>query len=312
MKRRQSAADLSVAELERLLILKRREQHQSRWQRLQAEKRVAEVAWDHPGQRLIEDGVVPEVVHVPARSERRFRIPWERMGNRFLLLIEVGAIVGLLIVLVTLWRTNRELNQELSELQRQQSQELALPTATAEPLIGVVVLPGGHRPPVEGRPPEQGEAGDIPAHLLPVINNYVPPPAPTPGPEQARRLQIPAINVDHPIVQGDDWEQLKKGVGQYVGSAVPGQTGNVVLSAHNDIYGEIFRYLDRLTPGDEVIISTERESYTYVVRDIQVVDPTDVWVMAQTETAQATLISCYPYRIDTRRIVVFTDLVMEG
>jgi sortase A len=127
--------------------------------------------------------------------------------------------------------------------------------------------------------------------------------------------------VDHPIVQGDDWEQLKKGVGQYIGgqyiggqhggSAVPGQPGNVVLSAHNDIYGEIFRYLDRLSPGSEVIISTERESYTYVVREIRVVEPTDVWVMLPTETAQATLISCYPYRIDTRRIVVFTDLVIE-
>jgi sortase A len=165
---------------------------------------------------------------------------------------------------------------------------------------------------VEGRPPEQGEAGDIPAHLLPVINSYVPPPIPTPGPEQARRLQIPAINVDHPIVQGDDWEQLKKGVGQYVGSAVPGQSGNVVLSAHNDIYGEIFRHLDRLAVGNEIIISTERQSYTYVVREVRVVEPTEVWVMSPTETAQATLISCYPYRIDTRRIVVFTDLVTEG
>jgi sortase A len=46
-----------------------------------------------------------------------------------------------------------------------------------------------------------------------------------------------------------------------------------------------------------------------VVREVRVVEPTEVWVMAPTESAQATLISCYPYRIDTRRIVVFTDLV---
>jgi sortase A len=304
---KRSADDLSIAELERLLLLKKREQRHGRWQRLQAEKRVL----DGVGKAQIESGTIPEVIHLPARPQRRFQIPWNRMGNRFLLLVEVAAIIGLLVVLATLWRTNRELNQELSELQRQQSQALALPTATVAPVIEVVVLPGGHRPPVEGRPPEQGEAGDIPSHLLPAINAYVPPPIPTPGPEQARRLQIPAIGVDHPIVQGDDWEQLKKGVGQYVGSAVPGQTGNVVLSAHNDIYGEIFRYLDRLAPGNEVIISTERESYTYIIREIRVVEPTDVWVMQPTETAQATLISCYPYRIDTRRIVVFTDLVTE-
>jgi sortase A len=300
---KRSADDLSVAELERLLILKKREQRQSRWRRLQAEQRVI----DSVG----ENGTVPDLLHVPARPEWRFQSPWKRMANRFLLLVEVAAIIGLLAILATLWRTNRELNQELSALQRQQSQELALPTATTAPLIGVVVLPGGHRPPVDGLPPEQGEAGDIPPHLLPVINNYVPPPIPTPGPEQARRLQIPAIDVDHPVIQGVDWEQLKKGVGQYIPSAVPGQPGNVVLSAHNDIYGEIFRHLDRLAPGDEVIISTERQSYTYVVREIRVVDPTEVWVMTHTETPQATLISCYPYRIDTHRIAVFTDLVTE-
>ncbi len=175
-------------------------------------------------------------------------------------------------------------------------------------MIDVVVLPSGHKPPVDGRPPEQGEAGDIPAHLLPAINAYVPPPIPTPSQEQARRVQIPAIDVDSPIFQGDDWEQLKKGVGQHIGSALPGQVGNLVLSAHNDIYGEIFRHLDKLTPGDEIIVSTDRQSYTYVVRKLEVVDPTDVWVMAPTEHASGTLISCYPYQVNNQRIIVFADL----
>jgi sortase A len=172
----------------------------------------------------------------------------------------------------------------------------------------VAVLPSGHKPPIDGRPPEPGEAGEIPAHLLPIIDSYVPPPIPTPGPEQARRIQIPTINVDKPIVQGDAWEQLKKGVGQHIGSVQPGKGGNIVLSAHNDIYGEIFRYLDKLKPGDEIIISTERRSYTYVIRDIDVVEPTDVGVMSATEHASTTLISCYPYLVNNKRIVVFADL----
>ena len=169
-------------------------------------------------------------------------------------------------------------------------------------------MPGGHRPPVDGQAPQPGEAGGIPEHLLPIVNAYVPPPIPTPGPETARRLEIPVLNGDYPIVQGDDWEQLKQGIGQYVGSGRPGKSGNVVLSGHNDIYGEPFRYLDRLKPGDEIIISTERQAYTYVVSEVQVVDPTDVWVMAPTDEARVTLISCYPYRVNTRRIVVFGEL----
>ena len=117
--------------------------------------------------------------------------------------------------------------------------------------------------------------------------------------------------MDSSIYQGQDWEQLKKGVGQLIGSAQPGRPGNVVLAAHNDIYGEIFRYLDQLERGDEIIISSERQQYTYVVREITVVEPTDTHVMEPTEHASTTLISCYPYLVDNKRIVIFADLARE-
>jgi sortase A len=244
----------------------------------------------------------------PEEEETRSIIGWRPFANRLLLIVEVAAVISLIILAYAIWQTTRELNQEIAEAQGAVSASLALPTPAPTPVIGVVVLPSGHKPPVNGQPPERGEAGDIPAHLLPILNAYVPPPIPTPGPEQARRIQIPAIDLDKPIVQGDNWEELKKGVGQHVGSSQPGENGNIVLSAHNDIYGEIFRYLDQLAPGDEIVISTERQSYTYIVRDLQVVQPTDVWVMGPTEHSSSTLISCYPYLVNNKRIVVFADL----
>ncbi|HLF91259.1 MAG TPA: class D sortase, partial [Anaerolineales bacterium] len=133
-------------------------------------------------------------------------------------------------------------------------------------------------------------------------------PIPTPAPEQAVRIQISAIGVDAPIVQGDGWEQLKKGVGQNIGTANPGQRGNLVLSAHNDIFGEIFRFLDQLKPGDTVVIYSNQRSYTYVITGSKIVEPTQVEVMAPTSDASATLISCYPYRVDDKRIVVTAKL----
>jgi sortase A len=253
---------------------------------------------------------------VPAPQSEEEESPkkrgWRPFANRVLLLVEIGAVVGLVILAYIIWQTTKELNLEIAEAQESSSVGLFQPTPDATPLIGVVVLPSGHKPPVNGMPPEPGEAGEIPAHLLPLINAYVPPPIPTPGPEQARRLQIPSLNLDKPIVQGDSWEELKKGVGQQTGSGRPGEPGNVVLSAHNDIYGEIFRHLDQLESGDEVIISSERQSYTYIVRDVQVVRPTDVWVMDQTEYPSATLISCYPYLVNNKRIVVFADLATSN
>jgi sortase A len=233
---------------------------------------------------------------------------WRPFANRLLLAVEIVAVAGLIILAYLIWQTTRELNEEIAEVQQAESASLALPTPSATAVIGVVVLPSGHKPPLNGRPPEPGEAGEIPEHLLPILDAYIPPPVPTPGPEQARRIQIPSIDLDKPIVQGDTWEELKKGVGQHVGSSLPGEQGNIVLSAHNDIYGEIFRHLDQLAPGDEIVISTDRNSYTYVVRDLQVVAPTDVWVMAPTNHASTTLISCYPYLVNNKRIVVFADL----
>lgn len=337
MDERKPAGDLSIDELEQLLYVKKRATRQDRIRRLKKSGRVVEVAGKPPpnpnppslmsrvsaspsgamrhytpaGDNGAGDGEDADAAE-PDAKRARSGIMWRWVANKFLLLIEIAAVLGFVLVLLGQWVTQRELDQELAVVQQAEVAAVALPTPTVPPVIDVVVLPSGHKPPVAGRSPEAGEAGNIPAHLLPAINNYQPPPIPTPSPEQARRLQIPAIGVDKPIVQGDDWEQLKKGVGQYVNGALPGAPGNLVLSAHNDIFGSIFRYLDQLQPGDEIIISTERSTYTYIIREIEVVEPTDVWVLSSTDHASTTLISCYPYLVDNKRIVVFADLAEEA
>jgi sortase A len=118
--------------------------------------------------------------------------------------------------------------------------------------------------------------------------------------------------VDAQVVQGDGWEQLKKGVGQHLGTADPGKQGNLVLSAHNDIFGELFRDLDRLEPGDPVVVFTNQRSYTYEVVDTRIVEPTEVSVMDDTAEPTVTLISCYPYLVDKQRIVVVARLQGGG
>ena len=170
-----------------------------------------------------------------------------------------------------------------------------------------VVLPSGHTPPDAQGNTRPNEA-EIPEHLRPLVQSLANLPAPTPSTEQAVRIEIPSIKVDAPVVQGDGWEQLKKGVAQHIGSANPGQTGNVVLSAHNDVYGELFRHLDRLQPGDVVRLHTQQRLYEYLVDRTQIVKPTAVEVMASTGSPTVTLISCYPYLVNSQRIVVFARL----
>jgi sortase A len=170
-----------------------------------------------------------------------------------------------------------------------------------------VVLPSGHTPP-DAQGNTRPNDAEIPEHLRPLMQSLADLPVPTPSIEQAVRIAIPAIKIDAPVVQGDGWEQLKKGVGQHIGSADPGQTGNVVLSAHDDVYGELFRDLDKLQPGDQVLLYTQQKQYLYVVDGTQLVQPTAVEVMASSGAPTVTLISCYPYLVDKQRIVVFARL----
>ncbi len=224
--------------------------------------------------------------------------------NRILLVLEVAAILGLGFVFLSGFGALRKLNEEVAEA-------LGAVTPSPTPLITAVVLPSGHTPPTSpgGARPNEDE---IPANLRPLVQSLAAMPLPTPGPEQARSIFIPALwSGPAPVVQGDGWEQLKKGVGQHIGTANPGTKGNLVLSAHNDIFGELFRDLDRLKPGDAIQVTTSTQEFLYRVTGLRIVEPTEVSVMDPTPDATVTLISCYPYLVDNKRIVVFAELV-EG
>jgi sortase A len=296
MPRRKAPEEMSVEELRRLLIEKRRGARRERLEHFKRTGRVVDVAPDAlaestPEVDTLEDnGDQPEV---PVSTRRR-------VMDRVLLVVEILAVVGLFGVLISGFGILRDLNQEVAAA-------LVQETMTPTPLVMAVVLPSGHTPP-DAQGNTRPNLEEIPAHLQPMVQSLASIPIPTAAPNQAIRIQIPALEVDAPVVQGDGWEQLKKGVGQNIGSANPGQSGNVVLSAHNDVYGELFRFLDKLQPGDQVILYTQQRQYTYVVDRTTIVEPTAVEVMAPTENPTVTLISCYPYLINKQRIVVFARL----
>lgn len=297
---RRPADELSIGELEAILTRKKLEARQERIQRYRKTGRaldispVAEPPDDDHGLESIEveTGHGPEPNREGARGRTLF--------NRLLLVIEIAAVGGLVFVLLSGFGALQQLNREVAGA-------LGVPTPEATPLITAVVLPSGHTPPTSAGGAAPNEA-EIPANLRPMVQSLASIPIPTPGPEQARSINIPAIwNAGAPVVQGDGWEQLKRGVGQHIGSADPGQPGNLVVSAHNDIFGELFRDLDQLKPGDKIIVTTATRSYTYLVTGMRIVAPTDVEVMNPTSKATITLVSCYPYLIDNQRIVVFGE-----
>jgi sortase A len=286
---------MSVEELRRLLIEKRRGARRERLEHFKRTGRVVDVTPDLLSQSAPVVDTLEETTDQQVPVSRR-----RRVMDRVLLAVEVFAVVGLVGVLISGLGILRDLNDEVASALIQE-------TFTPTPLVMAVVLPSGHTPP-DAQGNTRPNIDEIPAHLQPMVQSLANLPVPTAAPDQAIRIQIPAISIDAPVVQGDGWEQLKKGVGQNIGSANPGQNGNIVMSAHNDVYGELFRYLDKLAPGDQVILYTQQRQYVYVVDRTAIVEPTAVEVMASTGSPTVTLISCYPYLVDKQRIVVFARL----
>jgi sortase A len=292
MKDRRSVDDLSIDELQRVLAEKKRAAREARLAKYRETGRALPAIGTEPDSRLNE-----------ARPAPAPRSLVRRLFDIFLLVVEVGAVVGLIYVLYNGANILQRLNEDAAQVIAE-----GVPTPVPTPLVTAVVLPSGHTPP----DPTTGEArpndAEIPENLRPLVQSFPAPVIPTQGPTQAVQIVIPAIDVNAPVVQGDGWEQLKKGVAQHLGTPDPGQPGNIVLSAHNDIFGQIFRRLDELAPGDEVQLHTASQVLVYVITGAKVVEPTEVSVMAPTAHPSLTLISCYPYLVDDHRIVVFADL----
>ncbi len=271
--------DLSIEELENLLAEKRQQQKRFGARLTPKRSRVEQDA------QLLAETLAR---HKPDVNLRR-------VGNRVLLAIEIFALLGLIVTALGVFFRLQELNRDAAQVQAQaqkiQVAETAAPVAQA-------TLPASSQPP----------SSTTPDRFKGLVKQVVPVALPTPGPQAAVRIVIPALKVDALVVEGDDWEALKKGAGHHPGSANPGQRGNVVISAHNDVFGEIFRYIGELKAGDEVVVYSPESKFTYVVKSRRIVEPTDVGVLAPTTEPTLTLITCHPYLVDTQRMIVFAQL----
>lgn len=259
-----------------------------------------------------EDEIHPDTFKRKSKSDNGI---WRKFVNRSLLLVEVAAVMGLfalggmMLIDITKLQEETAAAQALAEEQRMAGIPTIAPTPQLQ--LAAVVLPSGHTPPSESGG-GQFNFDEIPQHLRPLLQDqiFLPPDIERPPAteETPLRLIIPKLNVDHSIVQGVDWEALKLGIGQVQNGAEPTDTNaNIVLAAHNDIYGEIFRYLDQLEPGDQFQIQTMTQVHTYTITGWEIVEPTDVHVMENRGRPTATLISCYPYQVSNKRIVVFAE-----
>ena len=123
-------------------------------------------------------------------------------------------------------------------------------------------------------------------------------------------LTIPTLGLDGVVVyEGVGVEDLKKGPGHMPSTPLPGQPGNAVISGHRTTYGRPFFDFDLLEVGDLVEVESAAGTHLYAVREIDVVAPTDVWVIDPRPGGWLTMTTCHPKFSARERLVIWAEMV---
>lgn len=125
-------------------------------------------------------------------------------------------------------------------------------------------------------------------------------------------LRIPSIDSENPVREGTERDVLSDSLGHESGTAFAGEEGNCVIAGHRNYnFGKYFNRLDEVEIDDLIYLDSATETYTYVVTDIQVVDPTDVGILEPIEGKETlTLYTCTPIYIATQRLVIIAERVI--
>ena len=147
-------------------------------------------------------------------------------------------------------------------------------------------------------------------------------------------LHIPRLGAGYSrvVLEGTSEDQLAEGPGHYVGTALPGQPGNLALAGHRVGKGSPFLDADQLRPGDPIVVETADSWFVYrVLGDPatgnyttdasgipgqEIVRPSDVSVIAPTPggaaatAAYLTLTTCHPKYSARQRLIVHA--VLDG
>jgi sortase A len=106
------------------------------------------------------------------------------------------------------------------------------------------------------------------------------------------RVDVSRLGISVVVVQGADEADLAHAAGHVIGTAFPGQPGNVAIAAHRDTF---FRPLRKIRPNDVIRVTAPDGEFRYRVAWTRIVTPDDVAVLRPGGRQELTLITCYPF-----------------
>ena len=159
---------------------------------------------------------------------------------------------------------------------------------------------------------DQGDSSDANQGQSNVVDNSV-----------GEKISIDKIGISAPIIINIDGNNmqayltaLEGGVAHMAKTALPGESGNTVIFGHSSYYKAkpgsyktVFAKLNQLVAGDAVQISYNKKIYSYKVSESKIVKPEEIAVVSQDKSKkQLTLITCWPPKTTTSRMVVVANL----
>jgi sortase A len=123
--------------------------------------------------------------------------------------------------------------------------------------------------------------------------------------EAAGEIRIARIGLREVLIAGSSPAALRRGPGIYAGSPFPGEGGTVAIAGHRTTHGAPFRELDRVRPGDRVVIRMPYATVRYAVIRREVVAPDAVSVLRRVATGERLVLSaCHPLFSARQRLIV--------
>jgi sortase A len=107
------------------------------------------------------------------------------------------------------------------------------------------------------------------------------------------RLRVPAHGVDLIVLSGVSGRTLAFGPGHALASVAPGTPGTAIVTGHRDTH---FRFLERVKPGDEVLVELPGGRPTRLtIEEVSVVDSRTAMIRSEDQAAGLILMTCYPF-----------------
>lgn len=214
--------------------------------------------------------------------------------------------------------------------------------ATATPAKATPVPPASDAAPAS--------AAAVPATAVAAATAVPPPPAPPPaavGPVVPVRIAIPDLKIDAPVVPMgwevvqtaagpvSQWVIPKDEAGHHINSASIGERGNLVISGHNNIFGEVFKpvslawdndariKVDDFTDRSDILtgrrldlFDAQGQQHSYTITEFYRLKDTGVSqaqriangkYILPTEDERVTIVTCWPPTNNTHRLIVIAE-----